>query len=176
MNLIENLLDFSAIESGRLELKFQTVNLHKFFHTYQSMTKPLAEKKQIALKLKIEADLPNIIVDSDRIMQVLDNLVTNAIKFSYPNTTVTISARKINGNVEISVADQGQGIPEDEISKIFKEFSKASVRPTAGEKSTGLGLAIAKKIIEAHQGTISVASEVGKGTTFTIVMPLINKS
>ncbi|MBU4444596.1 ATP-binding protein, partial [bacterium] len=108
----------------------------------------------------------------DRIMQVLDNLVTNAIKFSYPNTTVTISARKINDNVEISVADQGQGIPEGEISKIFKEFSKTSVRPTAGEKSTGLGLAIARKIIEAHQGTISVASKVGKGTTFMIDMPI----
>ncbi|MCK4716774.1 MAG: HAMP domain-containing histidine kinase, partial [Candidatus Marinimicrobia bacterium] len=176
LNLIGNLLDFSAIESGRLELKFQTVDLHKFFHTYQSMTKSLAEKKQIELKLKIDADLPNITVDSDRFMQVLDNLVTNAIKFSYPNTTVTISARKINDNVEISVADQGQGIPEDEISKIFKEFSKTSVRPTAGEKSTGLGLAIAKKIIEAHHGTISVASEVGKGTTFIITLPLFNKS
>ena len=176
LNLIGNLLDISAIESGRLELKFQTVDLHKFFHTYQSMTKSLAEKKQIELKLKIEPDLPNITVDSDRFMQVLDNLVTNAIKFSYPNTTVTISARSINGNVEISVADQGQGIPEDEISKIFKEFSKTSVRPTAGEKSTGLGLAIAKKIIEAHQGTISVASKVGKGTTFMITLPLINKS
>lgn len=176
LNLIGNLLDISAIESGRLELKFQTVDLHKFFHTYQSMTKSLAEKKQIELKLKIEPDLPNIIVDSDRIMQVLDNLVTNAIKFSYPNTTVTISARKINGNMEISVADQGQGIPDGEISKIFKEFSKTSVRPTAGEKSTGLGLAIAKKIIEAHHGTISVASEVGKGTTFIIDLPIINKS
>jgi signal transduction histidine kinase len=176
LNLIGNLLDFSAIESGRLELKFQTVDLHKFFHTYQSMTKSLAEKKQIELKLKIDADLPNITVDSDRFMQVLDNLVTNAIKFSYPNTTVTISTRKINDNVEISVADQGQGIPEDEISKIFKEFSKTSVRPTAGEKSTGLGLAIAKKIIEAHHGTISVASEVGKGTTFIITLPLFNKS
>ncbi len=172
LNLIGNLLDISAIESGRLELKSQTVDLHKFFHTYQSMTKSLAEKKQIELKLKIEPDLPNIIVDSDRFMQVLDNLVTNAIKFSYPNTTVTISARSINGNVEISVADQGQGIPEDEISKIFKEFSKTSVRPTAGEKSTGLGLAIAKKIIEAHHGTISVASKVGKGTTFIIDLPI----
>jgi len=117
------------------------------------MIKSLAEKKQIELKLKIESELPEITVDSNRIMQVLDNLVTNAIKFSFPNTTVTLSARKSGESVEISVADQGQGIPENEISKIFKEFSKTSVRPTGGEKSTGLGLAIVRRIIEAHNGS-----------------------
>jgi len=172
LNLIHNLLDFSAIESGKLDLKLEQLDLHKFFHTYQSMTKSLAEKKQIELKMDIEADLPNITVDSNRIMQVLDNLVTNAIKFSYPNTTVTISARKQDESVKISVADQGQGIPENEISKIFKEFSKTSVKPTGGEKSTGLGLAIVRRIIEAHNGTIDVDSTVGKGTTFTITLPI----
>lgn len=172
LNLIHNLLDFSAIESGRLELKMEKLDLYKFFHTYQSMTKSLAEKKQIGLKLDIETDLPEITADSNRIMQVLDNLVTNAIKFSYPNTTVTISARKTGELVEISVADQGQGIPANEISKIFKEFSKTSVRPTGGEKSTGLGLAIVRRIIEAHKGTIEVDSVVGKGTTFTIKLPI----
>lgn len=174
LNLIHNLLDFSAIESGKLELKPEPLNLQKFFHTYQSMTKSLAEQKQIELTLNIEPELPDIMVDSNRIMQVLDNLVTNAIKFSHPNTTVTISARKRNGSVEISVADQGQGIPPDEISKIFKEFSKTSVRPTGGEKSTGLGLAIVRRIIEAHNGTIEVDSTVGKGTTFTINLPIGN--
>lgn len=172
LNLIHNLLDFSAIESGKLELKPEPLDLHKFFQTYQSMTKSLVEKKQIKLSLNIESDLPIIVVDSNRIMQVLDNLVTNAIKFSYPNTTVTISARKRDGSVEISVGDQGQGIPPDEINKIFKEFSKTSVRPTDGEKSTGLGLAIVRRIIEAHNGTIQVESTVGKGTTFTINLPI----
>ncbi|MDO9548730.1 MAG: GAF domain-containing sensor histidine kinase, partial [Candidatus Marinimicrobia bacterium] len=175
LNLIHNILDFSAIESGRLELKLEALDLHKFFHTYQSMTKSLAEKKQIELKLNIEPGLPNITADSNRIMQALDNLVTNAIKFSYPNTTVTLSARKTDGSVEISVADQGQGIPENEISKIFKEFSKASVRPTGGEKSTGLGLAIVRRIIKAHNGSIDVDSIVGKGTTFTITLPINNE-
>lgn len=175
LNLIHNILDFSAIESGNLELKLEALDLHKFFHTYESMTKSLAEKKQIELKLDIELKLPEINVDSNRIMQVLDNLVTNAIKFSYPNTTVTLSARKSDGSVEISVADQGQGIPENEISKIFKEFSKTSVRPTGGEKSTGLGLAIVRRIIEAHNGSIIVDSIVGKGTTFTIKLPINNQ-
>ncbi len=172
LNLIHNILDFSAIESGNLELKLESLDLHKFFHTYESMIKSLAEKKQIELKLKIESELPEITVDSNRIMQVLDNLVTNAIKFSFPNTTVTLSARKSGESVEISVADQGQGIPENEISKIFKEFSKTSVRPTGGEKSTGLGLAIVRRIIEAHNGSIDVNSIVGKGTTFTIKLPI----
>ena len=172
LNLIHNILDFSAIESGKLELKLEALDLHKFFQTYQSMAKTLAEQKQIDLKLEIEAELPKIVVDSNRIMRVLDNLVTNAIKFSYPNSTVTISALQTDGSLEISVADQGQGIPENEISKIFKEFSKTSVRPTGGEKSTGLGLAIVRRIIEAHNGSIDVNSIVGKGTTFTIKLPI----
>jgi len=172
LNLIGNLLDFSAIESGNLELNLKEFDLNHFFTTYYSMTKSLASNKQIALKLDIPEKLPPITADSDRIMQVLDNLITNALKFSYPKTTVTLSARKVDDSILISVADQGQGIPKHEIMKIFQEFSKTSVKPTDGEKSTGLGLAIVKKIIEAHGGTITVESEVGKGTTFTINLPI----
>ncbi len=172
LNLINNLLDFSAIESGRLELNLRPIDPHEFFHTYQSMAKSLADKKRIKLKLNIEPYLPEITVDANRFMQVLDNLVTNAIKFSHPDTTVTIGAHRTDDGIKISVADQGQGIPENEISKIFKEFSKTSVKPTAGEKSTGLGLAIVKRIIEAHNGTIEVSSIVGKGTTFMIKLPV----
>jgi signal transduction histidine kinase len=172
LNLIGNLLDFSAIESGNLELNLKEFDLNHFFVTYYSMTKSLASNKQITLKLDIPKKLPPITADSDRIMQVLDNLITNALKFSYPKTTVTLSARKVDDSILMSVADQGQGIPKHEIKKIFQEFSKTSVKPTDGEKSTGLGLAIVKKIIEAHNGTITVESEVGKGTTFTINLPI----
>jgi signal transduction histidine kinase len=168
LKLTHDLLDFGAIASGKLELKLELIDPHEFFKTYHLMIKSLAEEKQIRLDLKIEPDLPKIKVDADRFTQILDNLVTNAIKFSHPNTTVTIGARRTASGVQITVADQGQGIPENEISKIFQEFTKTSVKPTAGEKSIGLGLAIVKRIIEAHNGTIEVNSVVGKGTTFTI--------
>lgn len=175
LNLINNFLDFSTIESGNLELALTPVDLYDFFTKYKDMTRQLAEKKNIRLKMEIQETLPRLTIDEDRITQVLDNLVTNAIKFSYPDTTVTIQAQSEDGRVKIAVADQGQGIPKHEITKIFKEFSKTSVKPTGGEKSTGLGLAIAKRIIEAHHGTIEVQSKVGKGTTFTIRLPVHQK-
>jgi signal transduction histidine kinase len=94
--------------------------------------------------------------------------LTNAIKFSNSGSTVTLLTREVDGKIELLVTDQGQGIPADEVGDLFGSFKKTSVQPTAGEKSTGLGLSIVKKIVEAHKGKISVESEVGKGTTFLV--------
>jgi signal transduction histidine kinase len=111
-------------------------------------------------------------MDPDRINQVVNNLITNAVKFSYPNTVITLRARAEDNTVAISVQDQGQGIPAKDLGKMFTEFGRASVRPTAGEKSTGLGLAIVKRMVEAHGGRIWVESQVGVGSTFTFTLPL----
>ena len=113
-------------------------------------------------------------MDKERINQVLNNLVGNAIKFSHKNTTITVKAEFLSekNEVRISVHDQGQGIPKDELNKIFKDFGRTSVRGTEDEKSYGLGLAIVKRILEAHGGKIWVKSEVGKGSTFTFVLPV----
>ena len=132
----------------------------------------LAKGKSINLKLNLESNLPEISLDRNRISQVINNLITNAIKFSYPETEIALSAVRRGGEVIISVADQGQGIPPDEIPKLFADFTKTSVRPTGGEKSTGLGLAIAKRMVEAHKGRIWVESQVGKGSTFSFTLPL----
>lgn len=111
-------------------------------------------------------------IDRRRMDQVLTNLLVNAIKFSYPGTTVTISAAREGDEIIITVADQGQGIPEDELQSLFKPFARMSVRPTGDEKSTGLGLLIVKKIVESHNGTIKCESRVGVGTSFTIKLPV----
>jgi signal transduction histidine kinase len=111
-------------------------------------------------------------LDRNKIEQVLNNLISNAIKYSYPNTTIRIEVLRQGDFVVTKVIDQGQGIPADELPHVFKPFQKASTKPTAGEKSTGLGLAIVKKIIEGHQGEIGVESEVGKGSTFFFRLPL----
>lgn len=171
--LINDLLDVSAIEAGKLDLELNKVNLHDYLHDNHESNRLLAEAKSISLKLQIEPDLPEINIDEDRINQVINNLITNAIKFSYPDTEITLKAERNNNTIEISVADQGQGIPREEIPKVFAEFGRLSVRPTAGEKSTGLGLAIVKRMVEAHKGKIWVKSEQGKGSTFTFSLPMV---
>jgi len=114
-------------------------------------------------------------VDPLRMEQVVNNLLSNAIKFSYPGSKIQVVGEKKDseGLVEISIIDQGQGIPPDDMKNLFTPFSRLSVKPTAGEGSTGLGLCIIKHIIEAHGGNIIVESTVGKGTKFKIILSLI---
>jgi signal transduction histidine kinase len=111
-------------------------------------------------------------MDPDRINQAINNLITNALKYSYPQTVVTLRARRAGDEVTISVQDQGQGIPAAELPRLFTDFGRTSVRPTGGEKSVGLGLAIVKRMVEAHGGRIWVESQVGVGSIFTFALPL----
>jgi signal transduction histidine kinase len=111
-------------------------------------------------------------MDPDRIDQVINNLITNAIKFSQPKSRIVLRAVLSQDSIAISVVDQGPGIPPAEISKMFQYFGRTNVLPPAGEKSTGLGLAIAKRMVEAHGGKIGVVSQPGQGSTFTFTLPL----
>lgn len=172
LNLINNLLDVSAIESGVIELKPRELDLRDFLEKNVQFHKITASAKAITFKTDF-GDLPKMKIDPDRMAQVMNNLISNALKFSLPQTTVTVKAKNLGQCVEIAVIDQGQGIPDKDLPKIFEFFGKARTRPTHGEHSTGLGLAIVKRMIDAHQGTIRVESRVGVGTTFTITLPLI---
>ncbi|MBF0408531.1 MAG: GAF domain-containing sensor histidine kinase [Candidatus Riflebacteria bacterium] len=173
--LINDLLDISAIESGNLEIIRKPQKPSYLLDEAIEMCIPVAEKKQIVLT-KSYADqipfLPEISVDAGKIGQVLDNLLTNAVKFSESGTEIIINAVEDGGCVRFSIKDHGQGIPEEEISRLFQPFGKTSVRPTAGEKSTGLGLLIVRKIIEAHNGKIWVESKVGQGSEFIFTLPV----
>jgi len=172
LNMVNDLLDISAIETGKLVMNPKEVDLAAFLNESYEYNHLLALQKKIELKLELESNLPKLIMDPERINQVLTNLITNAIKFSYPGTVILVKARREDDSVHISVQDQGQGIPEDEISKIFQDFGRTSVRPTAGEKSTGLGLAICKRMVEAHGGSIWVKSKAGEGSMFTFSLPV----
>jgi signal transduction histidine kinase len=131
-----------------------------------------AKAKSIVILSEIPDELPFAMIDTRRLSQVVDNLITNAVKFSPKNTTVKLKAEKIEDEIKVSVIDQGQGIPETELPKLFREFGKTSVRPTDGEKSTGLGLAIVKKIVTGHGGKVGVTSKVGQGSTFFLTLPV----
>jgi len=172
LKLLEELLDVVKIESGKLDLNFVKVNPEDFLKKNMDINALLAAKKEINLVLNIPEPLPEIAIDPIKIEQVLNNLISNAIKFSNNKTTVTVSAFSTGSHLLISVRDEGQGIPENEIPKLFAPFSKISVKGTAGENSTGLGLSIVKRIVTGHLGRIWVESEVGKGSVFSFTLPL----
>ena len=171
LTLVNDLLDVSVIESGKFDLRLTEENLSKLAKERAELVAGSAEKKQIKLTTDLQ-EVSNSLFDPDRMRQVIDNLLTNAIKFSPAGTTVDLACRQTKQSLEISVADQGPGIPSEDIDKLFGTFQKLSVQPTAGEKSTGLGLSIVKQIVNAHGGEITVDSKVGKGSVFTVRIPV----
>lgn len=169
--LIDDTLDISMIESGRIELRWNEVNLNDFLRETAESNELLARAKSIGMKMEMVAEPIKIRMDADRIGQVLANLIGNAIKFSHPDTEITLAAVPGESEIVISVTDQGQGIPENELPMLFTDFGQTSTKPTAGEPSTGLGLAIVKRIVEAHGGRIWVTSRLGIGSTFSFALP-----
>ncbi len=173
LQLIDDLLDVTKIEAGRLDLELKDGNLCALIEENLALNRMLANNKNIRLDFAPESGLPSLRFDHRKVEQVLNNLVSNALKFSAPGTAVTVQASRVDGDVVVSVRDQGQGIPADELDKLFKPFGKTSVRGTAGEKSTGLGLAICRRIVEGHGGRIWAESELGKGSVFSFSLPIV---
>jgi signal transduction histidine kinase len=171
LGLIDDMLDFSKVEAGRLELELTPVDISKLIEEVVVFNEILAHKKGIRLSFENDAPPPLLNLDSKRMQQVLNNLLSNAIKFSHEGKTITVTLRRGGTGVIVSVADQGQGIAAAELGKLFKPFSTTSTRSTANEKSTGLGLAIVRRIVEAHGGHIRVESELGRGSTFFVSLP-----
>lgn len=174
--MLNDLLDVSKIESGQMELQLTEHHPVDIITRVINEYRLSAQRKNINLHFSAAADLKPVKIDALQIMQVLNNLISNAIKYSVQNTSVEIVAELKGDTIQFAVIDQGQGIPEKEIEQVFVPFRKTSVKSTAGEKSTGLGLTIAKKVIEAHGGNIGVKSEVGKGSTFYFTLPLVLQS
>lgn len=172
LTLINDLLDVSSIEAGQLVLEKSTASFAAFLTECVDLDRMLASAKNIELILEIEKDLPSISFDSKRMRQVVDNLLSNAVKFSQPGTAVVINATSSSGQLLVSVTDEGPGIPPEEVGRLFQDFSRTSVRPTAGEKSTGLGLSIVRRIVNAHGGSVTVESDLGRGSTFIFAIPI----
>ncbi len=172
LRLIDDLLDISRIESGRLELDLEQTDLLQLVRRNVMLNDHLAAKKSIKLALETDGDVPPLSVDAGKIEQVLNNLISNAIKFSSPGAQIDVRLARVGDEIVLSVRDQGPGIPAAELEKLFRPFQKTSVKSTSGEKSTGLGLAIARRIVEGHGGRISVESESGHGSIFSFSFPV----
>ncbi|KPA12003.1 multi-sensor hybrid histidine kinase [Candidatus Magnetomorum sp. HK-1] len=174
LNLVNDFLDIAHIESGKLTLKQKPENIIQLIEKNVFFNNDFARKKQISLNFVYDKNktFPLIYLDSSKFQQVMNNLISNAVKYTYAEGTVQVFVEKQNDKLVISVKDNGQGIPENEIESLFAPFQRTSVESTGGEKSTGLGLSIVKKIVNEHQGEIWVESQVGKGSTFFISLPL----
>ena len=176
LNLLGNLLDVSKIEAGMLELHPKPTILAAYVEETRKRHRLLAERKKFILTTEVGADLPVAIFDRDRIGQVLDNLLSNAFKYSPKGSAVLLEVCRSPIGIQFSVLDQGPGIRPDDVSRLFGAFQRASAIPTGGEDSTGLGLCICKKIVEAHGGKIGVESDLGHGSRFWFTLPLLTEA
>ncbi|MTI39827.1 ATP-binding protein [Fulvivirga lutimaris] len=165
--MISKILDVDAIESRELNVKLNPIHLNKIFAELHGEYDTIAENKHIKLNFKIDEEL-SIMGDEVFVNQILDNLISNAIKFSNANSTVVLKAIDVGDKVEIQVADKGPGFTPEDQKKMFKKYQRLSAQPTGGEQSTGLGLSIVKMFTELMGGTISFDSKVGMGTTFKL--------
>jgi len=172
LELIHEFLDISKIEAGIFELKAEQTDYIALVNANVEMNRILAQKKSQTIQINPDTRNISLQLDRNKIEQVLNNLIGNAIKYSFPKTQIIINICIEDQYVVTSIIDEGQGIPPNEIDMIFHPYQTTSVKSTNNEKSTGLGLAIVKKIIESHQGTISVESKVGKGSVFSFTLPI----
>jgi signal transduction histidine kinase len=168
-HLIQDLLSVTTIEAGRLSIAPRRLHVNDLLHEAQEALEPIAREKGLTLTVDVAADLPAVRADSGRVLQVFSNLVGNAVKFTPAGGTITLSATRADGKVQISVSDTGPGIPAAQIPRLFGKFWQAK---RGDGRGVGLGLAIAKGIVEAHGGTITVESEMGRGSVFTFALPL----
>lgn len=172
LDMVNNLLDISKIESGKVELNLKKENLTALIASLIKVNKIIAAKKGINITFNYSDEEIFVNIDIHKITQVLDNLLSNAVKFSFPDSSIEVSVTLNSLLVKVCVKDYGQGIPAGEIHKLFKPFSRTSVKSTAGESNSGLGLAIVKKIIQSHRGDIFVESEFKKGASFYFTLPV----
>ncbi|MFL5573261.1 MAG: PAS domain S-box protein [Gemmatimonadaceae bacterium] len=166
--MIQDLLDVKRMESGRLTIELKPEEPGSLINDTVDMLRPLAAGTGIMLDTALDDDLPCVVADAARIQQVLSNLVGNAVKFTPRNGRITVSAERIDGEVRFGVIDTGPGIPAEQVPHIFGRFWQARASDRRG---IGLGLAIAKGIVEAHNGRIWVESHVGLGSTFYFTLP-----
>ena len=169
--LINDLLDLAKIESGHRHLEQTPLNLGEVLNEVVELLQARAEQEKIALEISVPSDLPQVLADRRGLEEVFTNLLTNAIKYSPDGGRVRVLVVSHIDYVEALVSDEGIGIEEDEIPKIFDKFYRVKHAKTRQVIGTGLGLAIVKNIIEAHRGSIDVESQVGRGTTFKVLLP-----
>jgi len=171
--LIQNLLDTTYMEEHKPAFRIEEIDMLEMMQLIVEQYAPQAARKQ--LKLSLDVDMEEILVTSDRnkLMRIIDNLVSNAIKYSEPGKQVWITVTESNGEILIEVKDEGQGMDPADQQKLFAKFGITKATPTGGESSNGMGLYITKQLCDWLGGQISARSEKGKGTSFYVKLPRV---
>lgn len=176
-NLIDTLLDFSRIESGKgLQLKFESARLLDVVEEALLTLSPSLEEKRIALENHLDPEIPPVLIDRNRMAEVFINLINNGIKFTPPGGKITIDTRGLTETrdyLKVVIRDTGMGIPTEDLPRIFDRFYQAQKAQTGISMGTGLGLAITKEIIEKHKGSIHAESRLESGSSFIFTIPLL---
>jgi PAS domain S-box-containing protein len=170
VRLIDDILDIERMESGRAPLHVADVDVGDLVQQAADTMRALADQAQVTIALELQPSAA--VADADRILQVLTNLISNAVKFSPPGATVTITVERVGDVVEVRVDDEGRGVPEDRLATIFERFEQVDMSDSRERGGTGLGLAICRSIVEHHGGRIGVTSAVGRGSTFWFTLPV----
>jgi len=168
-NLVNDILDYSLLKNSDLKIVREPVNIKQIVDIVISVCKPLVGHN-IIIKNQISNDIPAVVGDEDRLQQILFNLVGNAIKFTEEGEII-VSAKIEDDKIAVTVADTGEGFPSDKLDAIFEEFTQLDSSISRRFGGTGIGLSVTKKLIELHEGTISVTSTIGKGSQFTFILP-----
>jgi two-component system phosphate regulon sensor histidine kinase PhoR len=171
-SLLTDLIDISRIESGEMKMSFRYFDAHEWLAKQVAEIQTTANEHNVKLVLRSQKFRRGVSVlgDRERLMQVITNLVTNAIKYNVPGGKVEVGYHERPETVEIFVADTGRGIPAEHLSRIFERFYRVDKERSRAVGGTGLGLAIVKHIVEAHDSEVTVQSEVGKGSVFSFVL------
>ena len=168
-NLVSDFLDLARLEAGRIRLQKRPIHLKYLVEEAVATLRPEAEARDIRIKTDVPMGLPPVLADEQHLLRVLLNLLSNAIKYNRPGGEVEITARRLDDRVSVSVRDTGIGIAPEELPYIFEKFYRGSAEGSS--TGAGLGLSIAKRIVEAHGGTITVQSTPGEGSVFTFTIP-----
>ncbi|WP_366183472.1 HAMP domain-containing sensor histidine kinase [Flavobacterium ovatum] len=172
LGVLKNLLNVSVIESGKIDLKIETHNYIDFIKKQIIYNQIIAKNKSINIHLETDSQLAILLFDDHYLSEVTSNLLSNAIKFSYSGGKIIVKVSQKEGFIVTEIIDQGKGIPQNEQEKLFYYFQKSSTQPTQGESSTGLGLAIAKQIVDLHKGSIGLKSTLNEGSNFYFKLPI----
>lgn len=170
VRLINEILDIRKIEAGKLELKLEKLDAGSLVERTAESLQSFAEEAKVKIETRVSENV-EVLGDKDRLIQVLTNLVSNAVKFSPEDSVVTVFTEVKNGNVRVNVQDHGPGISKENLRKLFQMFQQVDSSDTRPKGGTGLGLAISKAIVEQHLGKVGVDTEVGKGSTFWFELP-----
>jgi signal transduction histidine kinase len=171
LQLVNDLLELSVVEAGELTIHLESSALRDLVEKSINLNNVNAAQKRTRIVLQPGPPVPEMALDAQKIRQVVNNLLSNAVKFSPPGAVIKVEVVANDSGCAIAVRDQGPGIPDSERHKLFQDFGRTSVRPTGGEQSTGLGLAICRKIVEAHHGTIGAENLPAGGSEFKVTLP-----